>query len=752
MTGCATTSRKQAGLRCDIGILRICLVGCLLTILPSFTAHAADTYVGLNFGANNVALSPEADYSAGAVVSHVWWKNLYQATGSEPSVFDQFGNTVWINVTWSGFESAWYNLRASATNGDERMMWGFLDNEGPGPDLTGTIAVSNVVASSYDVYVYFGGGDGFKGTVGISGASTYSYSTIDAASLPSGYTNTTDTGSGYPPANYAVWSNLTASSFIMTFALAGPGANNGPSGMQLILHPVTVPTINNDGGAAVVLTNSAVLRGDLVTTGGQTTEVFVAWGTSDGGTVPGAWANVSDLGAVVPPTTGLISTNVGGLSPSTPYYYRFYATNASGEVWAPSSTSFTTASGLMYILNVAKNGSGSVSVTSDSFAPATDVPVTATPGSGYGFVSWSGDTNGCTFPSANSISVHMDHSRDIVANFGAISVVGLQFPRALNYNQMFPQDLAGVVVSSTNWNNILGFPDGSAGSIANSAGNVSGITVAWNGFEGVASSLSSFTNGDGKMMWGYVANEAGSAAIAVSNIPAGSYDVYVYFGSGGDGGDGNTGTIGIDGVSTYAYSTYGSATLAFPGIYTAATSIPGGAVSNNANYAVWKNMTASSFTATITQGSGGSGVCGIQLVLYSVPTPTGDVATNGVPISWLISHYGVTNDYNALALSDSDLDGAPAWKEYWAGTDPINPNSVFEILSTDKSGQDIVISWSSVTGEVYSVYRSTDLMAAWPITPLVGSISADLSGTNQYTDVNALTNGTASYRIRVQKL
>jgi autotransporter-associated beta strand protein len=337
------------------------------------------------------------------------------------------------------------------------------------------------------------------------------------------------------------------------------------------------------------------------------------------------------------------------------------------------------------------------------------------------------------------------------------SYVGLNFLRSESYNQLLVSDVAGAVVPQTNWNNLICSPDGSAGPITNGDGNVSGLTVSWSGFEGNYSTMASPTNGDQKLMFGYGDNNAGSAAIAVSNIAAGSYDAYVYFGSAGDG---NLGTVGIDGSTTYAYSTYDNSQV-FPSGYTVATSIPGDPVTNSSNYAVWTNMTGSNFTVTITKVSGNSGVCGIQLILHNVQTIAPSLAINGVPISWLISHYGVTNDYNALALSDSDGDGAPAWKEYWAGTDPTNPQSVLKIVNANQSGQDIKISWSSVTGEVYSVYRTENLWATWPTgslmctwqtVPLINNMPADPSGTNQFTDVSALTNRSALYRIRVQKL
>jgi hypothetical protein len=99
--------------------------------------------------------------------------------------------------------------------------------------------------------------------------------------------------------------------------------------------------VDNAGGATNVLTNGASLNGTLRDTGGTQTEVSVYWGPTNGETNKLAWTNRCDFGvcSALQPLT----TNVTGLTPNTPYYYRFYATNAAGqEAWAAASTNFVT--------------------------------------------------------------------------------------------------------------------------------------------------------------------------------------------------------------------------------------------------------------------------------------------------------------------------------------------------------------------------------------------------------------------------
>jgi hypothetical protein len=113
---------------------------------------------------------------------------------------------------------------------------------------------------------------------------------------------------------------------------AGSGSSTNSSGPA-------APTVSNAGGATNVTSSSAHLCGDLTSTGGTTTSVHVYWGTTDGGTDSEAWDSVIDMGALA---TGAFSTQVTGLTASTTYYYRTYATNSAGEGWASSSASFST--------------------------------------------------------------------------------------------------------------------------------------------------------------------------------------------------------------------------------------------------------------------------------------------------------------------------------------------------------------------------------------------------------------------------
>ena len=111
------------------------------------------------------------------------------------------------------------------------------------------------------------------------------------------------------------------------------------------------------------------------------------------------------------------------------------------------------------------------------------------------------------------------------------------------------------------------------------------------------------------------------------------------------------------------------------------------------------NSTTTNFTWSNVQTSGVLAASFTNRVATNAPAP--------VPYSWLAS-YGLTNSgatFDQAAVADQDGDGLTAWQEYIAGTDPTNAASCFKAAQSapDK------VSWSAVSGRVYSVYWSTNL-------------------------------------------
>lgn len=114
--------------------------------------------------------------------------------------------------------------------------------------------------------------------------------------------------------------------------------------------------------------------------------------------------------------------------------------------------------------------------------------------------------------------------------------------------------------------------------------------------------------------------------------------------------------------------------------------------------------------------------------------------TNQVP-QWWLALYGLgTND--ADALLDSDGDSVTNWQEYVGGSDPTNTASVLALAG--HTAMDLfVLTWSSLSGRLYAVSRTTNLLTGFE--PLATHLPAT-PPQNSYTD-NVSPQGHAFYSI-----
>ena len=83
------------------------------------------------------------------------------------------------------------------------------------------------------------------------------------------------------------------------------------------------------------------------------------------------------------------------------------------------TANFEEAPGTYYTLTMAVTGSGSTSpaVGQHSYAAGTEVPISATPASGYGFVNWTGNVGTIANPNAASTTITINGNYSITANF-----------------------------------------------------------------------------------------------------------------------------------------------------------------------------------------------------------------------------------------------------------------------------------------------------------------------------------------------
>ena len=156
---------------------------------------------------------------------------------------------------------------------------------------------------------------------------------------------------------------------------------------------------------------------------------------------------------------------------------------------------------------------------------------------------------------------------------------------------------------------------------------------------------------------------------------------------------------------------------------------------NDADVAVVAfDNTSTSFNYTWTNVQ----AAGTVTVAFVAQVVTNSAAAT-VPYSWMAG-YGLTN-YETDAVLDQDSDGLTAWQEYIAGTVPNSATSCLKVTQAVRN----TISWSPVSGRVYSVYWSTNLVNSFQ------SVATNIVWPQgSYTDTVHGAQSRSFYRVKVQ--
>jgi len=173
---------------------------------------------------------------------------------------------------------------------------------------------------------------------------------------------------------WAVYQNMASNNVFQSY-----GATVSGSG---------VPLMQNIA-ATNVTQASACPTGLLAADGSTPASVTLYWGPTDGETTAATWAHAVSFGTNARPTPADYTTNLTGLASGTTYYYRYYAANGSGGVWASPTLSFTTLS-----RPAVGNGSGATGVFS-SVAVLNGAVSAGTPAPSV-FVCWGTADGGAT--------------------------------------------------------------------------------------------------------------------------------------------------------------------------------------------------------------------------------------------------------------------------------------------------------------------------------------------------------------------
>jgi hypothetical protein len=194
------------------------------------------------------------------------------------------------------------------------------------------VGATNVAASSADMVANLTAGDA---TVTV----TCYWGTNDAGSVAGNWNNTNSFAVSSP--GY-VTNSVTGLEGGRTYFFRYFASNTAASvwaSDTLNLSTVGLPSVDNGAGPASITQTSALLQGHKLS-GDASCQVWIYWGTADGGTTKGAW----NRGSVYIGTPGIdpYSTAVSGLPANQVCWYRNYITNSVGDTWSATSATFTT--------------------------------------------------------------------------------------------------------------------------------------------------------------------------------------------------------------------------------------------------------------------------------------------------------------------------------------------------------------------------------------------------------------------------
>ncbi|HKW28097.1 MAG TPA: PEP-CTERM sorting domain-containing protein [Verrucomicrobiae bacterium] len=205
----------------------------LSTLAATVMVVAANAQNTISWQYANGGIIPSNGSSYAGVALAPFWNNSQEAGVANLLASDGSSSGVSLGITDQ--YGAWGigNVISPDTDGyyNKAILDGYANTA-----TSDALSLGGISFSQYDVIVYLSSDtDGRTGTIS-DGTTTFSFTTMAVAAVDryndsnAILTQTTDTGSGNPQADYAIFSNLTGSSQTFTMTINGGGI----AGMQIV--------------------------------------------------------------------------------------------------------------------------------------------------------------------------------------------------------------------------------------------------------------------------------------------------------------------------------------------------------------------------------------------------------------------------------------------------------------------------------------------------------------------------------------
>ena len=664
------------------------LASAIATLACLSSLHAE--VISLNFVRNDGTGEMAPADQAGAVAA-INWNTATAANADVEAVgiplVDGAGAATTATATWATGGASWsVPLDGAGAAGDLLMMTGYLDQGGDGNGQIHTVTITGIPYPNYDVYLYHSSAGGPNRTARYNANRVDIFTrNLDPAGvfdefLVAGYATLAEAADlANPAGNFVLWEGLGSAT--LNIEAQGLGSADGGAGgdtrrapiqgIQIVERSPGLPTVENLPATAVSV-ETATANGSLINNGAgdDRAELTIYWGTTDGGIDPMAWDDSSSAGSLLAP--GEFNVLLSGLSGNTIYYYRAFASNSAGDDWAPFSESFTTLPDPVFpeVENRPATAVGLDSATANgellnngSGADQSDITIYwGTADGGTDKLAWENNISagsltspgvfnvGLTGLSQNTLYYYRAHATNSAGEDWApgsesfatlrpqVDAISLNFIRASSgATPLLLTDVAGVVPAS-NWNNATTTNANAepTGIVLNNDSGVATTAVATWQTGGASWSVATAGAGgaaDMKMMTGYL-DQSGDGngqihMISVTDIPFGTYDVYLYHSS--SGGPNRSARYNANGTDLFTRNL--DPANAFDGFVNAQYETLAEAALNGGNpagnYVVWEGLTGDLTIEAqgLGDADGGSGgntrrapVQGIQIVAAGPPT------------------------------------------------------------------------------------------------------------------------------------